>query len=223
MRDLWGLGARHARRGAKWYNRRDGPDKKETSVHSKDDIRREMRARRKALTREERERASEAICGKLASVIEAPEPSGGLGTIAVYLASPDEIDLADFIREALGRGVAVASPRWNGVTYEMARIRSLSEEHLRRGPMGILEPAEGEIVEPGRIGTWIIPGLAFTREGVRLGYGGGWYDRLLAASSAGTIKIGVAHDFQLVDDIPSEPHDIRLDRVVTDAPARQAG
>ena len=189
-------------------------------MHSKEDIRREMRARRKALTPEERERASKAICEKLASILGTAETFGDLGVIAVYLASPDEIDLADFIREALGRGLAVVSPRWNGETYELARIRRLSEECLRRGPMGILEPAEGEIVEPGKIGAWVIPGLAFTRKGVRLGYGGGWYDRLLAASSADSLKIGVAHDFQLVDDLPSEPHDIRLDRVVTDAPAR---
>ena len=49
-----------------------------------------------------------------------------------------------------------------------------------RGPMNILEPAEADIVKPADVEVWVIPGLAFTKDGKRLGYGGGWYDRLLA-------------------------------------------
>jgi 5-formyltetrahydrofolate cyclo-ligase len=80
--------------------------------------------------------------------------------------------------------------------------------------MNILESAEAEVVEPSEVAAWIVPGLAFTKDGKRLGYGGGWYDRLLADAN-GTLKIGVAHEFQIVDDLPHEPHDILLDRVVT--------
>ena len=185
-------------------------------MHSKEDIRREMRARRKALTPEERERASKAICEKLASILGTAETSGDLGVIAVYLASPDEIGLADFIREALGRGLAIVSPRWNGNTYDLAKIMSLAEKDLRRGPMHILEPAEADIVEPKDVAAWIVPGLAFTADGKRLGYGGGWYDRLLSSARSDSLKIGVAHGFQVVGDLPSEPHDIRLDRIVTE-------
>ncbi len=186
----------------------------------KSDIRREMRARRRALTTEDRARVSWAICEKLIATEAAATASGaagGDGAVAVYLASPDEIDLTHFIREMLNRGVTVVSPRWNGGEYELARIESLSEEDLRRGPMNILEPAGAKIVEPRHVAVWIIPGLAFTADGKRLGYGGGWYDRLLAASCKKSLKIGVAHDFQILEDLPSEPHDIRLDRIVTDA------
>ena len=186
----------------------------------KSDIRREMRARRRALTPEDRARASMAICGKLIAgeaAATASGTSGGDGAVAVYLASPDEIDLTHFILEMLNRGVTVVSPRWNGGEYELARIKSLSEEDLRRGPMNILEPVEDEIVEPRHVAVWIIPGLAFTADGKRLGYGGGWYDRLLAASCENSLKIGVAHGFQVLEDLPAEPHDIRLDRIVTDA------
>ena len=79
--------------------------------------------------------------------------------------------------------------------------------------MNILEPAEAEIVSPLEVAAWIVPGLAFTRDGRRLGYGGGWYDRLLASARKGSLKIGVAHEFQVVEDLPHEPHDIRLDRL----------
>ena len=189
----------------------------EEQAEAKNVLRRQMRTRRKALSPEARKRASEIICAKLLSdggILAAIDPLEGGGAVAVYLASPDELDLSNFIREMLDRGVTVVSPRWNGETYALAKIKGLDDANLRRGPMNILEPAEAEIVEPSEVAAWIVPGLAFTQDGKRLGYGGGWYDRLLAAAN-GTLKIGVAHEFQIVDDLPHEPHDILLDRVVT--------
>ena len=90
------------------------------------------------------------------------------------------------------------------------------EAYLRQGPMGILEPVEAEIVSPKEVKVWLVPGLAFTRDGKRLGYGGGWYDRLLAEALKDSLKLGVAHAFQVVDDLPSELHDIRLTGVIDD-------
>ena len=174
---------------------------------SKDEIRRTMRERRRALTPAERTAASEIICTKLAA-LDCKSP------IAVYLASPQEIDLSPFIRRALEKSVRVVAPRWNGETYELAVLKGLDEAHLKQGPMGILEPAKAEIVSPEEVEAWLVPGLAFTRNGKRLGYGGGWYDRLLAEAPKGALKIGIAHAFQVVDDLPSEPHDILLSKVV---------
>jgi len=62
--------------------------------------------------------------------------------------------------------------------------------------------------------VWIVPGLAFTRTGARLGYGGGWYDRLLAGADPSAVLLGVAYPFQMVEELPSELHDIRLTDVV---------
>ena len=168
-----------------------------------------MREQRRALTSEERTAASEIICAKLAALnLHSP--------IAVYLASPQEIDLSLFIRKMLEDGVKVVAPRWDGETYELAVLKGLDEAHLRQGPMGILEPAEAEIVSPKEVEAWLVPGLAFTRSGKRLGYGGGWYDRLLAEAPKDVVKLGIAHVFQVVDDLPSEPHDILLSGVVDD-------
>ena len=197
----------------------------EGQTETKDEARRRMRALRRALSPEERERASRSICAKLCrddAIIDAASPLAAGGAVAVYLASPDEIDLSDFIREMLNRGVAVVSPRWNGEAYELARLKGLSEGDLRRGPMNILEPAEAEIVKPSEVAAWIVPGLAFTRDGRRLGYGGGWYDRLLASARKDAIKIGVAHKFQILDDLPHEPHDILLNRI-TETSTRSGG
>ena len=175
----------------------------------KDEIRRMMRERRRALTPEERLASSETVCTKLAAM----HPKG---PIAVYLASSQEIDLSPFIRKTLERGVRVVAPRWNGATYELAVLKGLDVAHLRKGPMGILEPAEAEIVSSKEVEVWLVPGLAFTRDGKRLGYGGGWYDRLLAEALKDSLKLGIAHAFQVVDDLPSELHDIRLTGVIDD-------
>ncbi len=174
---------------------------------------------RAALAPEDRVRTSNIICQKLindTAIVEAVCPFEGTGDLAVYLASTEEIDLSAFIADMLGRGVTVVSPRWDGETYELAKIKSLAADDLRSGPMNILEPAEADIVEPKDVAAWIIPALAFTKDGKRLGYGGGWYDRLLSSARRDSLKIGVAHDFQLVEDLPTEPHDIRLTRIVTD-------
>ena len=199
----------------------------EEAMQTKDAVRRQMRARRKALTPEERERAAKVVCAKLrgdSAIVEAIDPFDGGGAIAVYLASPDEIDLSGFILELLKCKATVVAPRWNGETYELAKVKGLSDADLRRGPMNILEPAEADIVKPAEadivkpaeVEVWIVPGLAFTKDGKRLGYGGEWYDRLLASASKWSNKIGVAHEFQIVDDLPYEPHDIKMDGVVTD-------
>ena len=176
-----------------------------------------MRERRRTLTPEERAAASEIVCAKLASDSDISlrvDPFDWVSPVAVYLASPQEIDLSPFIRGRLETGGAIVAPRWNGETYELAVLRGLDAAHLRQGPMGILEPAEAEIVSPKEVGTWLVPGLAFTRSGKRLGYGGGWYDRLLAEAPKDSLKLGIAHAFQVVDDLPSERHDILLSKVV---------
>ena len=180
-------------------------------VEIKAAVRRRMRAMRRALTAEEREKASRIVCEKLIC-------RNFSGTVAVYLASPEEIDLSAFINDLLRRGASAVAPRWNGKTYELARVRGLSDGELRRGPMKILEPAEADIVDPADVDAWIIPALAFTAGGARLGYGGGWYDRLLAGARGSATKTGVAHAFQIVDDLPLEPHDALVDGIVTDEP-----
>ena len=184
---------------------------------TKGDLRQEMRARRRAVSANERAKASAAICAKLAARADADVFLNPLETgspVAVYLASRDEIDLRAYIEKLLRRGCKVVAPRWNGETYDLAVLKGLDAERLRRGPMGILEPAEAEIVQPQDVFVWIVPGLAFTRDGRRLGYGGGWYDRFLAAAPKDAVKLGVAYSFQIVDDLPAEPHDIPLTAII---------
>jgi len=191
----------------------------ERAYHDKTELRRAMKARRKALAADEKAATDAAICEKLKArrdIGEMADPSDFGSSLAVYLASPDEINIDPYIAYMLHAGVEVVAPRWNGATYELAKLKELDEKNLRRGPMGIREPVDSDIVEPKNVYAWIIPGLAFTRGGKRLGYGGGWYDRFLASAPKGAVKIGVAYSFQIVDDLPAEQHDIPLTDVVDD-------
>lgn len=188
---------------------------------NKTEIRRTMRARRKALTSEERARSAAIVNGKLVASFRKRGMRGEI--IAAYLASPDEIDLSETIEALLDGGATVVAPRWNGETYELAKLASLRMEDLRRGPMGILEPMGAEIFPPSRVRVWLVPGLAFAGSGARLGYGGGWYDRMMAGADKRARKLGIAYSFQVVECLPSEPHDICLDAVVDDSPALTEG
>ena len=186
----------------------------------KSGIRCAMKARRRALAADEKAAADAVVCERLRTrrdIVEMIDPLDCAVPLAVYLAAPDEIDIDPYIEHLLCAGVEVVAPRWNGKTYELARLKGLDAKSLRRGPMGIREPVDADIVRPRDVHVWIVPGLAFTKDGKRLGYGGGWYDRLLASASNGALKIGVAHEFQVLDDLPCEPHDILLSHVITDA------
>ena len=170
-------------------------------------LRREMLCRRRSIDAPLAERAALQIRSSLLEMrIASP--------VAVYLSSDGEVDLDNLICDLLRSGAKVVSPRWNGREYELSEIVSLSPSGLREGPHGIREPAERKIVDPEDVSTWLVPGLAFTISGKRLGYGGGWYDRLLSRASSGSRKIGVAHGFQIVDDLPAEPHDVSMSEVV---------
>lgn len=171
-------------------------------------VRRIMRERRKSLSPSDKVAYDSAICKKLIAATQDRSP------VAVYLASSDEVDVGSYIASLLDKGVEVLSPRWNGATYDLAKIKGLDEGNLRRGPMGILEPADAELVPPEDVALWVVPGLAFTEDGQRLGYGGGWYDRLMAGASPSAPRIGVAYSFQIVDSLPVEPHDAKLTEVL---------
>ena len=187
---------------------------------AKDEIRCKMRERRREVSADERVEASAVICAKLArhsDLGEVMDPLEIGSPVAVYLASPDEIDLRAYIERLLWLGCKVVTPRWNGETYELAVLKGLDARHLRCGPMGIMEPIDAEVVSPNEVYGWIVPGLAFTRDGRRLGYGGGWYDRFLAAAPKDAVKLGVAYSFQIADDLPVESHDVALTAVVDDS------
>ena len=185
------------------------------TIMTKSDIRNLMRTRRREVDPEEREEASAAVCDAVWARADVQAAVAAKHPFAVYLANDDEIDLAPLVERLWAADVTVAVPYWHAEsgTYRLAIYTNAST--LIEGFPGIMEPAETYDIAPSDIGVWIVPGLAFTRDGRRIGYGGGWYDRYLAAAAPDAVALAVAYPFQILDDVPTEPNDRRVTDVVS--------
>lgn len=181
---------------------------------SKRVLRRRMLARRASLAPPDRSRASARIDETLARL---PELSGAR-TILGYAAFGTEVNLDTYLAARIGEGRGVFLPWVEHDRLRIARVTDLDTE-LATGFAGLREPRPDvrRAARPDRLDAVVLPGLAFDRRGARLGYGGGYFDRLLAEVGDSTIVVGVAYDAQFVDELPSEPHDRPMDVVVTNA------
>lgn len=136
------------------------------------------------------------------------------GTLLLYYPLPDEVDVRPLIKDAFDRGKRVLLPVVKGEELELYLYEG--EASLREGAFGIMEPtgeslAEGDYSE---IELALIPGMAFDRAGHRLGRGKGYYDRLLPKLTKARLQ-GICFPFQLVDEVPAEPHDIPVEEVIS--------
>ncbi|MEZ4322010.1 MAG: 5-formyltetrahydrofolate cyclo-ligase [Myxococcota bacterium] len=154
----------------------------------------------------------EAVAADHAASVEArvwPYLQALAGPVLVYISIDAELPTRGLIRRMLDAGVPVAVPRLIGRgRMEAAALTSLDA----LVPGGFRVPtSEGPVVEPV---SAIVPGLAFDASGARLGYGGGYYDRWLADHPVHTV--GLAYTVQILPSVPTEPHDRRLDRILTE-------
>ncbi len=133
-----------------------------------------------------------------------------------YVSVRNEVNTHTLIRFAIEAGKRVAVPVLTSERGEMIHREIDSLENLEPNPLGLLEPPEGAgaHVLPEAFDLIVVPVVAFDRRGYRIGFGGGYYDRFLAGTSA--LKVGLAYDFQRLDEVPSGPQDQRLDRVFTE-------
>lgn len=150
--------------------------------------------------------------GALCRWILASEWFSQAASVMAYAAIPPEVDLGPVLEETLKRGKNLLLPRCNPDGTMTARnIRALSE--LCPGAYGIPEPAADMTMVPAEeIDLILVPGLAFDRKGRRMGRGKGYYDRFLVNFTGKTIGICSL----LLPEIPTEPHDRRMDAVDTD-------
>ncbi|MCC8119650.1 MAG: 5-formyltetrahydrofolate cyclo-ligase [Bacteroidales bacterium] len=131
--------------------------------------------------------------------------------ILMYHSLPDELSTLAFIDKWHDRK-RFYLPRVNGVNLD---ILPYEQTHLRLGAFHIEEPTGDDTADINEIEMIIVPGVAYDRNGNRVGRGKGYYDRLLAETKA--TKVGIAYDFQVVDEIDAEPHDVKVDILITPA------
>ncbi|MEI7733244.1 MAG: 5-formyltetrahydrofolate cyclo-ligase [Verrucomicrobiota bacterium] len=177
-----------------------------TIPEQKTQLRREVQARLKTVTAAERLAAAELV----GQHVRANPIWQSAEIVLFYAARWDELDLWPLLLEAMKQGKQVALPQYVAErdAYQACRIQDL-EGDLGVGHYGIREPRAGrEIVSLKRLDLILVPGLAYSVAGVRLGRGKGYYDRMLAGASG--IWCGIGHDWQFGLPVPTEAHDIRL-------------
>lgn len=181
----------------------------------KHQIRRDVLARRDAMTDEARAAASRAITSRLGDLPAVATARTLLG----FASFGTEVQLDSLLRDAIARGIGVFLPwieRFSPPDLQMSRVTDLQRD-LVPAKMGIREP-DPERRRPGRVDRLdvvVAPGVAFDPSGTRIGYGAGLYDCLLPRLRQGTPVIAVAFDTQVVDALPRLDHDVPVDAIVT--------
>ncbi len=170
----------------------------------KSKIRRAMRMRNLSIASS----FSNTLADEIFTTIERSELFESSTTIALYASLPDEFPTHEVI-ERWGRCKRIVLPRvGEGFSMEFYDCAITCA-----GAYGILEPTSCEVVPPSEIDVIIVPGVAFTRCGGRLGRGKGYYDRYLARKGFRGYKIGVCYPHQILDNLPSEEHDVLMNWV----------
>src|SRR3954468_23174072 len=138
--------------------------------------------------------------------------------VAAYASFGSEFDTSEFLAATLAARKQLVLPRINRSlrVLELRHVNDLNGD-LVAGVWGIPEPAPRcTILDPAKVDFMLVPGVAFSPTGARLGYGAGFYDRLLASLDSRTVRMAAAFQLQIVEQLPEAPHDQRLNAVITE-------
>jgi 5-formyltetrahydrofolate cyclo-ligase len=186
---------------------------------NKNQLRANMKLFLQGLSTQDRHVRSLAACQQLVSTREFKHAQ----TLMIFMSMPSEVETSTLAVKAWQEGKSIAVPRidWDSKRMEPVEIRSLDVGMQTSGPAGtgiaIREPVDGTAVPLGVIDMVVIPGMAFDRNGFRVGRGRGFYDRFLSQQDFQGVRCALCFHEQLQEEpIPCEPHDVPMDLIVTD-------
>ncbi len=190
-----------------------------TGQNSKADWRRKISTALKNLPRKKRRTDSE----KLRARLKEQNFFRAARSVLFFAPLPEEVDLWPLLEETINSGKVVALPCFDAdkEIYTSRRVKNVHVEILS-GQFGIREPSVGCVeMAPGDLDLVLVPGVAFDLNGRRLGRGKGYYDRLLENFTGK--KVGIAFDEQIVEAVPSESLDVRMNYILTPTRAVEVG
>lgn len=173
----------------------------------KKELRKKIREQKRAMTPERIEQASD----KLGELFRATELYRNAKTIYGYLPYNQEVRTVPMLEQALADGKRVAVPKVYGDEMKFIYLTDLTQ--VEDGYAGIPEPVADGPVADDPTALVLMPGLAFDKEGHRIGYGGGFYDKFLA-QEPNHPTIALCYDFQMLGQLPTEEFDIPVDCVL---------
>ena len=173
----------------------------------KKELRRQIREQKRAMTEAEIVSASERLGELFLNCAQYREAK----TIYGYLPYNQEVRTVPMLEQAMKDGKRVAVPKCYGEEMRFIYMDDLSK--VEKGYANIPEPIADEPVAEDKTALVLMPGMAFTKDGKRMGYGGGFYDKFLAAEPEHP-TVALCYAFQMVEDLPTEDYDIPVDCVL---------
>lgn len=182
---------------------------------TKQELRGHFRELRGKITDEQQSQWSRAIHEQL----DRDPRLAAARTVFSYISCGREVETRSYLRGLLRRGVRVFTPASDRRLPPLPRLYEVSLNSNGE----LTEPVElpGAAVE--EIDAYLVPGIVWDHHGFRIGFGGGYFDRLLAAASPGAATLGLAFHLQLVEQVPMDPWDIPVQRVITEFGGFKAG
>lgn len=183
-------------------------------MHDKPTLRQHMRERLRAMDEGARAAVDAAIITQVVNFVSAQRRGV---TVSLFGGLKNEPELLPrTLDELKEHGVSLTCFEIDAGELRPRLVQSMND--LKRGQMNVWEPRPHcSVVEIATLDIILVPGLAFTRDGRRLGRGGGYFDRLLARPQCKARRIGIAYDLQIVDSIPTEPHDQCVYEIITES------
>ncbi len=185
-----------------WYNKENGGISMDKTA-----LRKEIKEKKRAMTEEQIDQASR----RLGELLAASEVYRKAKTIYGYLPYNQEVRTVPMLQRALDDGKKVAVPKCYGDEMHFIYLDDLTQ--VEKGYCGIPEPVADGPVADDKTALVLMPGLAFDREGHRIGYGGGFYDKFLAAEPDHP-TLALCYDFQMLDHLETEEFDVPVDEVL---------
>lgn len=174
-------------------------------------IRSEALARRDAIDIEARAVLDDKTAGRLLGLKEYTQAR----RVLLYASFRSEVSARAIKEHALANGKELVLPKVDEPNACLTKHVIGGLHELSEGYMGIPEPTTDECVKVEDMDIVIVPGVAFSPAGARIGYGGGYYDKLLLRAKGRIPIIALAYEEQVYDTLPSEAHDVRMDMIVT--------
>lgn len=183
-----------------------------TISEQKKELRKEIKIQKAHLNDSQKQQAAKQVLDGLLRIPQIKSTHN----IAIYNSLPDELPTQGIIEELIKQGHSIYLPVITGQDITFRKYDTIAD--MTAEPCyGIKEPTNGQLLPFNKPFVIVVPGIAFTTDGIRMGRGGGYYDRFFESCTNNKItpyKIGICFKCQICDHIPTEPFDIRMDKIL---------
>ena len=177
---------------------------------TKNEIRYDLKEKRRSIS--ETEAFSKSLLAQ--RVFLGSEIYNDAKNLMVYMPLGNETGTFDIIKDATSKGKTVLVPVTDRNSFELTAHRITRDTEFEKGVFNLTEPKTKDAFNKSEIDVVLVPGVAFSKKGARIGFGKGCYDKFLDGICA--TKVGFCYDFQLSDEIEPEPYDIMMEFIVTE-------